>query len=50
MRLTIELDRDVDGRWIADIADLNVPIYAESREEALRKAKAAAFVEGHWLM
>jgi len=42
MRLVIELDREVDGRWIADIADLNVLLYAESREEAIRKAQVAA--------
>jgi len=42
MHLTIELDREVDGRWIADIAELNVLLYAESKDEAIRKAEAAA--------
>jgi hypothetical protein len=31
---TIELDREVAGRWIADIAELNVLLYAESKEVA----------------
>ncbi len=41
MRLTIELDREVDGRWIAGIPELNVLLYAESKDEAIRKAEAA---------
>ena len=24
MKLTIELDREVDGRWIADVPELNI--------------------------
>ena len=42
MHLTNELDREVDWRWIADIAELNVLVYAESKEEAIRKAEVAA--------
>jgi hypothetical protein len=42
MHLTIELDCEVDGFWIADIAELNVLLYAGSKEEAIRKAEAAA--------
>jgi hypothetical protein len=30
-RVQVELDREVDGRWIADIAELNVLFYAESK-------------------
>jgi len=42
MHLTIELEREVDGRWIADIPELNVLLYGESKDEAIRKAEAAA--------
>ena len=42
MRLTIELDREVDGRWIADVPELNILLYGATKEEALLKAKAAA--------
>ena len=42
MHLTIELVREVDGRWIADIPELNVLLYTESKDEAIRKAEAAA--------
>jgi hypothetical protein len=42
MELTIELDREGDGRWIADIPQLNILLYGGSREDAVRKAKTAA--------
>jgi predicted RNase H-like HicB family nuclease len=42
MHLTIELDREVDGRWIADVPELNLLLYATSRDEAIHKAEAAA--------
>ena len=42
MNLTIELDREEDGRWIADIAELNVLLYGANREEAIRLAEEAA--------
>jgi hypothetical protein len=42
MHLTIELDREVDGRWIADIPELNVLLCTVSKDEAIRKAEAAA--------
>ena len=42
MNLTIKLDRERDGRWIAEIAELNVLIYGAGRDEAIRKAEAAA--------
>jgi hypothetical protein len=38
----IELEREVDGRWIADIAELNVLLYGSPGEEAVRKAQDAA--------
>lgn len=42
MKLTIELDREVDGRWIAEIPELNILLYAESKQEAIQKAQSAA--------
>ena len=43
MRLTVEFDREADGRWIADIIDLpGVMAYGTSQEEALSSVKALA--------
>lgn len=42
MKLTIELDRESDGRWIAEVPELNVLLYGDSREHAIERAEAAA--------
>ncbi len=43
MRLTIETEREDDGRWIAEVIELaGVMAYGESREDAMRRAKALA--------
>jgi predicted RNase H-like HicB family nuclease len=43
MRFTMELDRESDGRWIAEIPDLpGVMVYGMTRDEALARAKALA--------
>lgn len=42
MKLTIELDREKDGRWIADVPELNILLYGDSKEEAISRAKEAA--------
>lgn len=42
MKLTIELDREVDGRWIAEIPELNILLYGRTRGDAVRKAERAA--------
>lgn len=42
MNLTIELDRETDGRWIADIPELNILLYGSSREDAIQRAEDAA--------
>src|SRR5436305_89845 len=42
MNLTIELDREEDGRWIADIPELNVLLYGSDRDEAIRLAEETA--------
>jgi predicted RNase H-like HicB family nuclease len=42
--LTIELDREHDGRWIADVSELpGAMAYGPTREEAIAKAEALAF-------
>jgi predicted RNase H-like HicB family nuclease len=43
MRLVVELDRETDGRWIAEVVDLpGVLVYGATREEALAGAQALA--------
>jgi predicted RNase H-like HicB family nuclease len=42
MRLTIELDREVDGRWIAEVPELNVLLYGDSKQDAIQRAQSAA--------
>ena len=43
MQLTIETEREDDGRWIAEVVELaGVMAYGESREDAMRRAKALA--------
>ena len=41
MRLTVEFDREVDGRWIAEVGALpGVFVYGRTCEEALANVKA----------
>ena len=42
MRLTIELDREVDGRWIAEVPEVNVLLYGDSKQDAIQRAQSAA--------
>lgn len=43
MNLQLEIDREDDGRWIAEIPSLpGVMGYGETREEAISKAQALA--------
>jgi len=42
MKLTIELDREVDGRWIAEVPELNVLLYGDSKSDAIQRAQTAA--------
>ena len=43
MRLTIELDREDDGRWIAEALELpGVMCYGETRDEAISNAERLA--------
>lgn len=44
MTLTIELDREEDGRWIAEVRELpGVMVYGGTEGAALRAAEALAF-------
>ncbi len=41
--MQIEIDREDDGRWIAEVPDLpGVMVYSSSREEAISRVKALA--------
>ena len=43
MQLTIEVEREEDGRWIAEIPALSgVMVYGVSREEAIAQVQALA--------
>lgn len=42
MKLTIELDRELRGRWIAEVPELNVLLYGDSKQEAIQRAQSAA--------
>lgn len=42
MKLTIELDHEVDGRWIAEVPELNVLLYGTSRQDAIQRVQSAA--------
>ena len=41
--MVVEIDRETDGRWIAEIPDLpGVIVYGQSRDEAIARAEALA--------
>jgi len=43
MKLLIELDRETDGRWIAEVPDLSgVMTYGATRDEAIARVQALA--------
>ena len=43
MHLTIELDQEADGRWIAEVVELpGCLAYGKTRADALARAKALA--------
>ena len=40
----VDVEREVDGRWIGEVTELpGVMVYADSRDEAIARAKALAF-------
>ena len=44
MNLTVELGRETDGRWIAEVRELaGVLAYGATREQAIAAAQALAF-------
>lgn len=44
MNLTVEIEQEEDGRWIAEVVDLpGVLVYAQTIEEATAKVQALAF-------
>ena len=43
MHLIVEIEREDDGRWLAEVSDLaGVLAYGQSREEAIARAEALA--------
>jgi predicted RNase H-like HicB family nuclease len=43
MRLSIDVEREDDGRWLAEVPELaGVMVYGQTREEAIARAKALA--------
>ena len=43
MKLTLEVEQDEDGRWIAEVPELpGVLVYGNSREQAIACAEALA--------
>jgi predicted RNase H-like HicB family nuclease len=44
MKLTVDFDRELDGRWIAEVSDLpGVLAYGRTRKESLANVQAVAF-------
>lgn len=44
MKLTLDVEQEEDGRWIAEVTDLSgVLAYGQSREQAIANAEALAF-------
>ena len=43
MKLTVDFDREADGRWIASVPELpGVHVYGSTRDEALASAQSLA--------
>jgi predicted RNase H-like HicB family nuclease len=42
MKLTIDLGREVDGRWIAEVPELNVILYGDTKQDAIQRAQSAS--------
>jgi predicted RNase H-like HicB family nuclease len=42
MKLTIELEQETDGRWIAEIPDFGILLYGDTKDQAIRAAEDAA--------
>ena len=42
MTLRVHVDREIDGRWIAEIPQLNILLYGDSKQDAIERAQSAA--------
>ncbi len=42
MKLTIELEREVDGRWIAEVPEVSVLLYGDTKQDAIQRARSSA--------
>jgi predicted RNase H-like HicB family nuclease len=43
MKYTVEIEKETDGRWIAEVVEIaGALVYGATREEALAKAEALA--------
>lgn len=42
MKLTIELELEADGRWIAEVPEVNSLLYGETKQDAIQRARLAA--------
>jgi predicted RNase H-like HicB family nuclease len=42
MRVKVTFDREIDGRWLAEVDELGVLVHGDTREDAYGRAKAAA--------
>jgi predicted RNase H-like HicB family nuclease len=42
MQLTVQVERETDGRWIAVVDPIGALAYGRTRAEAVRRAKAVA--------
>jgi predicted RNase H-like HicB family nuclease len=42
MKLTIDLELETDGRWIAEVPELNILLYGDSKQDAIQRAQSAA--------
>jgi len=43
MKLTIEFEKEEDGRWLAEVLELpGVMVYGQTKQEALAKVQALA--------
>jgi predicted RNase H-like HicB family nuclease len=42
MKLTIELEQEKDGRWIAEVPELGILLYGDTKDRAIRAAENAA--------
>lgn len=51
MKFQIEVEQEVDGRWIAEVMDIpGVMVYGENKASAIAKAKALALrVVADWV-